>query len=56
MAKWEYCFQTWWTHHGDFIEWLDSYGQCGWELVQVNEQPSADYNECIFKRKIEDKS
>lgn len=54
MAKWEYSFKTWWVQYGDFIDWLNAYGKSGWELIHVNEQHSVGYNECIFKRKIED--
>lgn len=57
MAKWEYRDVIYDTDYvkEDFNEWLNSYGQLGWELVSIY-YPNSPYSNsprCIFKRKIE---
>lgn len=58
MTKWEYKVDTFTPYQGkDFIDWLNSYGNQGWELVQETVIPQFaplyKYS-CTFKRKIQE--
>lgn len=54
MGKWEYNDVTFDSYHVKrlFEEWLNEYGQQGWELVSVYLSESG-IKKCIFKRKIQ---
>lgn len=54
MDRWEYIERTYSiiAEKCTFTEWLNRFGDSGWELVTAN-YFNAEFPKCIFKRKIQ---
>lgn len=49
--KWEYTYEYYNLKKGEYISWLNLWGQHGWELVYELNPPLSD-RICLFKRQI----